>query len=100
MKTCDKLVTGCDPQLITPEIRFQATSKPAGYLETSWSQPQLIIAKNEVVTLNSRHYLVNVSHIEEKLILDQHNIRLLELCRLFLSTNSHLCPVHLIFEVF
>ena len=69
-------ILGCHPDLITPEISFQAISKPAGYLETSWSQPQLIIAKSEVVTLNSRHYLVNVSHIEETLILDQHNTRL------------------------
>ena len=67
-------ILGCHPELITPEINFEAVSKPAGYLEAMWSQPQLIIARNEAVTLKSQQYLVNVSHIEDDLILQEFNV--------------------------
>ena len=51
-------ILGCDPDQVIPEINFKAVPQPAGYLESSWSKPLLIIAQNEVVTLESSHYLV------------------------------------------
>lgn len=67
-------ILGCDPNHVTPEVFFEATAKPAGYLEATWSQPQLVIAQNEVVTLKSRHFVVNVSHLEDNLIVQEFNV--------------------------
>ena len=67
-------ILGCDPDQVIPEINFEAVARPAGYLETFWSNAQLMIAGNEVVTLESSHYLVNVSHIEESLVLQEFNL--------------------------
>lgn len=67
-------VLGCDPDLVIPEVNFTAISKPAGYLEAAWNQPQLLIAKDEVVTLKSKFFKVNVSHIEDSLILDEFHV--------------------------
>ena len=36
-------IIGCDPNEVIPEIHFSAKSQPAGYLEASWSEPQLMI---------------------------------------------------------
>ena len=41
-------IIGCNPEQIIPEINFTAISQPAGYIEASWSQPQLIIANQEL----------------------------------------------------
>ena len=67
-------ILGCDPTQVIPQINFQAKPQPAGYLETFWSNPQLIIAQNEIVTLESHHYYLNVSHLEENLVLQQFNL--------------------------
>jgi hypothetical protein len=67
-------ILGCSPDTIIPEVNFSAIARPAGYLEAVWSQPQLIIAEAEVVTLPSRHFLVNASHIEDDLVLHQFNV--------------------------
>ena len=59
---------------MTPEINFQAEPRPAGYLESSWSQPQLIIANNEVVALASRSYVVSVAFITDQPQLQEYNV--------------------------
>ena len=55
-------ILGCVPSEIVPEIRFAATPLPAGFIETRWSLPAVLISNGEKVTLPSDYFRVNVTH--------------------------------------
>ncbi len=67
-------ILGCNPANVIPEVNFNATSEAAGYLSALWSDPTLIIADNMLVNFPTVNYLLNVSHLEDGLVMDSFNL--------------------------
>ena len=58
-------ILGCSPYEqngFQPDIYFRSRSLPAGFIESKWDHPSLLISNRERVHLEIAHYLVNVTN--------------------------------------